>query len=131
MWFFASDGLCYNRNTYKLVRIAPFDNNKVRTMIAAVQTQQEILTVLKAHKARLQQEFPLHRLALFGSWARGDQTPSSDVDILVEVAPSIGLRFVTLAQRLEALLGRKVDLVSRRAIKPALWAYIEPDIIDV
>lgn len=47
----------------------------------------------------------LHRLALFGSWARGDQTPSSDVDILVEVAPSIGLRFVTLVQRSEALWG--------------------------
>lgn len=100
-------------------------------MTVAVQTQQEIISVLKAHKPRLQQEFPLQRLALFGSWARGDQTSNSDIDILVEVAPKIGLRFVTLAERLEALLGREVDLVSRRAIKPALWAYIEPDIIDV
>lgn len=97
----------------------------------SVQTQREILSVLKAQKPRLQQEFPIRRLALFGSWARGDQTPNSDVDILVEVAPSIGLRFVTLAQRLEDLLGCKVDLVSRRAIKPTLWNYIEPDLIDV
>ena len=100
-------------------------------MAVAVQTQQEIIAVLKAQKPRLQQEFPLQRLALFGSWARGDQTPRSDIDILVEVAPSIGLRFVTLAQRLEELLGREVDLVSRRAVKPAFWAFIEPDIIDV
>lgn len=100
-------------------------------MATAVQTLPEIIGLLKTHKPQLQQEFPLYRLALFGSWARGDQTQNSDVDILVEVAPSIGLRFVTLAQRLEELLGRDVDLVSRRAIKPALWVYIEPDLIDV
>ena len=100
-------------------------------MAATVQTQQEILSVLKAQKSRLQQEFPIQRLALFGSWARGDQTPGSDIDILVEVAPSIGLRFVTLAEELEEMLGREVDLVSHRAIKPTLWAYIAPDIIDV
>lgn len=100
-------------------------------MAGAVQTRQELIAVLKAQKLRLQQEFPLQRLALFGSWARGDQTQNSDVDILVEVAPSIGLRFVTLAQRLEELLGRQVDLVSHRAIKPALWPHIESDLIDV
>ena len=44
--------------------------------------------------------------------------------------PSIGLRFVTLAERLEQLLGRPVDLVSRRAIKPSLWKGIEPELID-
>lgn len=100
-------------------------------MTTAVQTRQEIITLLRTYKPRLQQEFPIQRLALFGSWARGEQTTSSDIDILVEVEPRIGLRFVTLAQRLEALLGRGVDLVSRRAIKPALWAHIEPDLIDV
>jgi uncharacterized protein len=96
-----------------------------------VQTQRELISVLKAHKRQLQQEFPIRRLALFGSWARNAQTPNSDIDILVEVAPSIGLGFVTLAQRLKELLGRQVDLVSRRAIKPTLWNYIEPELIDV
>lgn len=100
-------------------------------MMESVQNRQEILTVLKAHKLRLQQEFPIHRLALFGSWERGEQTATSDIALLVEVEPKIGLGFVTLAQRLEELLGREVDLISRRAIQPALWAYIEPDLIDV
>jgi len=42
------------------------------------------------------------------------------VDILVDVDPTIGLGFVTLAERLEEVLGLPVDLVSRRAIKPSL-----------
>jgi predicted nucleotidyltransferase len=65
------------------------------------------------------------------SYARGDQRPESDVDILVDVDPSIGLEFVSLAERLEQLLGTHVDLVSRRAVKPANWKYIEPELIYV
>jgi len=79
----------------------------------------------------LRQEFPLRRLALFGSTARGEAGPESDIDLLVDVEPSIGLGFVTLADRLEAALGRRVDLISRRAIRPELWKQIEPDLIDV
>ena len=56
--------------------------------------------------------------------------PGSDVDILVDVAPSIGWHFVSLAEELEQLLGLKVDLISTRAIRPALWAEIEPELID-
>lgn len=100
-------------------------------MAISAQTQNEILTTLRRQKPFLQREFPLHRLALFGSWARGEQSATSDIDILVEVDPSIGLRFVTLAEQLEALLGHKVDLVSRRAIRPQMWNVIAPDLIDV
>ena len=54
----------------------------------------------------------------------------SDVDVLVEVDPSIGLRLVQLADELERALGRHVDVVSRRAIKAAMWERIEPELID-
>lgn len=96
-----------------------------------MKTRNYILDQLLALKPALQQEFPVQRLALFGSWARNEQGESSDVDILVEVDPSIGLRFVTLAERLENSLGEPVDLVSRRAVKPSLWKQIEPELIDV
>jgi predicted nucleotidyltransferase len=90
-----------------------------------------ILKRLRDSKPTLLKEFPLRRMALFGSVARGQATAGSDIDILVDVDPSIGLRFVTLAERLEDLLGHSVDLVSRRALKPLLWQQIEAELIDV
>ncbi len=80
---------------------------------------------------QLQREFGVRRLAVFGSYARGDQREDSDVDVLVEVDPSIGLRFVDLADRIESLLGMRTDVVSRRAISPSHWALIERELVDV
>jgi len=96
-----------------------------------IANREEILSRLRESKRSLQAEFPVKRIALFGSYALGTQVSGkSDIDILVEVDPSIGLGFVTLANRLEQLLGTRVDLVSRRAIKPSLWKLIEPELID-
>ena len=94
-------------------------------------SRQNILDQLRIIKPTLQEEFPLRRIGLFGSWARNEQTEASDVDILVEVDPSIGLRFVTLAERLESLLEQHVDLVSSRAVKPNLLKQIQAELIDV
>jgi predicted nucleotidyltransferase len=85
---------------------------------------------LREQRKLLSRRYPIRRLALFGSWARGDAGEKSDVDVLVDVDPSIGMRFVDLAEELERALGRPVDLVSRRAIKPAYWKRIEPELID-
>lgn len=93
-------------------------------------TLEEILATLREQRSVLSLRYPIRRLALFGSWARGDAREDSDVDVLVEVDPSIGLRFVELGDDLEKALGRRVDLVSRRAIKPSLWKRIEPELID-
>jgi len=94
-------------------------------------TKEEILNTLSKGKPELQKRFKVSKMALFGSYARGDQQPNSDVDILVEVDPSIGLDFVTLAERIEKLLGVSVDLVSSRAVKPRAMKYIEPELIYV
>ncbi len=91
---------------------------------------EDILAILREQHTLLSQRYPIQRLALFGSWARGDARENSDVDVMVEVDPSIGLRFVDLGEELEKALGRRVDLVSRRAIKPSLWERIEPELID-
>ena len=96
-----------------------------------MKTKEQILLILKTHRPELESKFPIKRLALFGSWTRGEADQKSDVDILVEVDPVIGLGFVTLAERLEEELGLPVDLVSNRAIKPSLWKQIEPELIDV
>ncbi len=93
-----------------------------------MKTKQQIMELLAANKSELERRFGVKSLALFGSYARGDMTPDSDVDILVDVAPEIGLEFVTLADRLENLLGLPVDLVSKRALKPRFHQYLKAEI---
>lgn len=94
-------------------------------------TKEEILNTLARDKPELQRRFKVHKMALFGSYARGEQRADSDVDILVEVDPSIGLEFVTLAERIEKLLGVGVDLVSSRAVTSKAMEFIGPELIYV
>lgn len=94
-------------------------------------TRKEILKLLSQNKSELEKKFKVSRLALFGSYARGDQRPDSDVDILVDVDPSIGLEFVNLAERIEQLIELPVELVSRRAVKPRNMKFIEQELIYV
>ena len=96
-----------------------------------MKTREEILASLGAAKTELQERFRVRTLALFGSYARNQQTEKSDVDILVEVDPAIGLGFVSLADELERRLQQRVDLVSSRAVRPNRRRLIEPDLIYV
>jgi predicted nucleotidyltransferase len=90
----------------------------------------EIIERLPQARPQLAQEFGVTRIAIFGSYARGEQQEDSDVDVLVEVDPSIGLRFVDLADRIEAVLGMRADVISRRAISPRHWAVIKQELVD-
>ena len=96
-----------------------------------MKTKEEVLRILQQEKPELVRRYGVKRLALFGSYARDDQHDDSDVDILVEVDPSIGLGFVELAERIEGALGVRAEVVSRRAIKPRYWEVIQEDLIDV
>jgi predicted nucleotidyltransferase len=64
--------------------------------------------------------YHIHELAVFGSAARGDMRPGSDVDILVEFAPGAhpGLGFFRLEEELSELFGRPVDLGRKSLLKP-------------
>ena len=96
-----------------------------------MKTKAEILEILQKEKPELVRRYGVTRLALFGSYARDDQREESDVDIMVDVEPSIGLGFVELADRIEEVLGVRTEVVSRRAIKPRYWEVIKEDLIDV
>jgi predicted nucleotidyltransferase len=63
-------------------------------------------------------------MALFGSYAMGTATETSDVDILVEVSRPVGFEFIDLSIELESLLQKPVDLVTRQAIKSRLLPYV-------
>ena len=76
-------------------------------------SRQEILLQLKSAKPGLEREFPLRRLALFGSWAREEASANSDVDVLVEFLPGATkslLKLVEMEHTLTRLFGRSVDL---------------------
>jgi len=92
---------------------------------------EEVRELLKGHKEELKSRYGVSKIGIFGSYARNEQVEESDVDILVEFERPIGLDFVALADHLEALLGFKVDLVSRGAIKPNRWKYVAEDLLYV
>jgi hypothetical protein len=89
---------------------------------------QSIHQKLAENKTVLFQKYTIESLAIFGSVSRGDHTTESDVDILVSFEKPIGIRFIDLADELESLLGKKVDLVSKNAIKPRYFRHIESEL---
>jgi predicted nucleotidyltransferase len=91
----------------------------------------QIYQKLKELKPKLSSVYPIHSMAIFGSFARNEQTADSDLDLLVDVDSSIGLRFIDLGNELEKALGLKVDLVSKRGVKEAYLKAIHPDLIYV
>jgi uncharacterized protein len=83
-----------------------------------------IRTLAKAHGAR--------SIELFGSAARGEDRPDSDVDFIVELDPGRSLLdLIGLANDLEAALGRKVDTATRASLKPKVLATAERDAIRI
>ena len=96
---------------------------------AAGITAQDVLATLRAHAAELRAAGIRHA-ALFGSIARGDAEPDSDIDLAVELDPAARIDLFTLSaleRRLADLLGRPVDLVPEPVETPRLHANIERD----
>lgn len=92
-------------------------------------TRDHLVATLQAHEAELRAA-GIRALALFGSVARGDDRPGSDVDLVVRLDPEahLGLfRFVGLEQRLSDLLGRSVQLVPEPISNTRLQANVDRD----
>jgi uncharacterized protein len=76
------------------------------------------------------------RIAVFGSYARGEETPGSDIDILVELRPaerrpSLGLSWFKLEEDLGARLGRRVEMVTLEALSPYVRPYVQGDEVQL
>jgi predicted nucleotidyltransferase len=91
----------------------------------------EVKATLIQMKPGLLSKYPIATIGLFGSIVRDDFTEKSDIDIIVEFNGKIGIEFIDLAEELEQKLQRKVDLVSRRGVKPKYLEVIDPQIIYV
>lgn len=91
----------------------------------------EIRASLKTLKDRLRRDYPIRSLAIFGSYARNEQSANSDLDLLVEFDENVGIRFIDFANELEKQLGVKIDLVSRKGIKEKYFKAIQSDLVYV
>lgn len=89
--------------------------------------RKDVLKKLKPQLIRLSQ-FRVKSLAIFGSVARGEARPDSDIDFLVEFeGPATFDRYMDLKLFLEDLLGQPIDLVTRKAVRPELLTFIEQE----
>ncbi len=92
----------------------------------------EINTTLKSILPLLKERYAVEFLGIFGSYLREEQTPNSDLDLLVSFseAPSL-LKFIELENYLADLLGLKVDLVMKEALKPGIGKNILDEVEQV
>jgi predicted nucleotidyltransferase len=85
---------------------------------------------LAKHKRELRQKFKVESIGVFGSFVRGKQRKTSDIDVLVEFVEPVGLfEFLALEDYLSELLGVKVDLVSRKALKPHIGKRVLKEVV--
>lgn len=97
-----------------------------------MQDMQEKIRELQKKITPILEKNDVVRASIFGSFARGEDTPESDIDILVELKQPMGLLFlVRLKRQLEDALGRKVDLLTYRSVNPLLTEYIYRDEIKI
>jgi hypothetical protein len=82
-----------------------------------MRTLEEIKKIIAEHKEEIRQKYGIVILGVFGSYARGEQKETSDVDILVELERPVGLEFYEFWDYIENLLGTKADVLTLTALK--------------
>ena len=90
----------------------------------------QIKSTLEEYIPQLKEEYQINQLGMFGSFVREEQTPESDLDLLVafEKKPSL-FQFIELENYLSDLLEIKVDLVMESALKPQIGKYIRKELV--
>jgi uncharacterized protein len=95
-------------------------------------TTADILQVRRDSILKLAAQYGAHNVRVFGSVARGEAGPTSDVDLLVEMDPGRSLLdLIELSQRLEAFLQRKVDILTDGGLSPYLQQRISAEAVPL
>jgi uncharacterized protein len=93
---------------------------------------EKIKSILSDQKEFLKKTYRIKEISIFGSVVRSEETGLSDIDILVDFSEPIGFfAFLELEEHLQQILGRKVDLVSRKALKPKIGERILKEAVPV
>jgi predicted nucleotidyltransferase len=97
-----------------------------------MKTLEEIKEILIKQKPFLKDKYGVKDVGIFGSYVRGDQEDKSDLDILVEFDSPIGFfKLLELEEYLEEITGIKVELVTRKALKPRISEYILREVVNI
>ncbi len=91
--------------------------------------KQTILCEIRSHRKEIDL-LGVERIGLFGSFARGEESPQSDLDFLVEFKHKTFDNYMGLRDLLESLFARKVDLVIKESVKPRLRKKIFSELVD-
>lgn len=92
----------------------------------------QIKTIIQKHSDLLRDTYHVEKIGVFGSAARGDSTDTSDIDVLVEFSEPIGMfKFIKLEEYLSGLIGKKIDLVTKNALKSAIKEDILQEVVYV
>lgn len=97
-----------------------------------VQNKETLLSLISSNRTRIS-NYGVRTLGLFGSFARNEQTDSSDVDLLVdfETDKETYRNFIGFAYFMEELLGRRVEVVTRNGLSPYIGPHILKEVQDV
>lgn len=95
--------------------------------MASIPKLEEVLLELTRLKPHLHEKWGITELAVFGSIARGEATQDSDIDIMFDYKKPLGWEISNFGDFLEAKLQKKVDLLSKKAIRPKVWQFIQQD----
>ncbi len=103
------------------------------SQVMQMSNAQNFIRVLQAHLSELQRTYGVRTLGLFGSFVRGEERSASDLDVLVEFddRPLSLFQFIELEHHLSDLLGVRVDLVEKAALKPAIGRHILAEVVPV
>jgi len=80
-------------------------------------SKDQIKGILDNHRAYLRAEFGVEKIGVFGSYRKGTETKDSDIDLLIEFSRPIGFRFFELADYLEEIFGKPVDILTPAGIE--------------
>jgi predicted nucleotidyltransferase len=80
-------------------------------------TRESLLRTLRDQSRYLSLNYGVRRIGLFGSFAKGEQKRTSDVDLLVELEKPLGFKFIDMTEYLEKLVGRKLDVLTPAGLK--------------
>ncbi len=80
-------------------------------------SKNDILSKLTELKTLLYKDYAIKKIGLFGSFSNDTYTEKSDIDILIELEKPIGWKFFSLELYLEKIFNRKIDLVTKNALK--------------